>query len=307
MKKNGSDILEGLMRRLSKLPLGFHYSVCRGLSFLMQHVLRYRRKVVKVNLTHSFPDKSPKEIRSMTDAFYKHFGDVIAETVWFGGCSYGTDRLRRQGLCTTTNPEDLNDAFCACNGLVILVSHAGNWEITGGWFDYVPEGAYIYTANEVSVTYKKLSSDRWDRIMGKWRTAPLPEGYKGYVESRNILRHALMNKGRKHIYVFPTDQYPYKYATKHELESFMGQKTMTMTGAAALAHKLGMGVGVFRMTCSGRGHYEQTFELICRDASKSTPEEIMADYYSRLEEDIQAQPWNYLWTHKRWKNLYSYK
>ena len=24
-------------------------------------------------------------------------------------------------------------------------------------------------------------------------------------------------------------------------------------------------------------------------------------YYKHLEEDIQAQPWNYLWTHKRWR------
>ena len=23
-------------------------------------------------------------------------------------------------------------------------------------------------------------------------------------------------------------------------------------------------------------------------------------YHKHLEEDIQAQPWNYLWTHKRW-------
>ena len=307
MKKIGSDILEGLMRRLSKLPLSFHYALCRFLSFHLQHVVRYRRKVVKTNLSHSFPEKSAKEIKSITKAFYRHFGEIIAETVWFGGCTYPDERLRKQQLCTMTNSEDLNDAFCASNGLVILESHAGNWEITGGWFEYVPKGAYIYSEKEVSVTYKKLSSDTWDRIMAKWRTAPMPATYKGYVESRNMLRHALENKRRKHIYVFPTDQYPYKYASKHEVESFLGQKTMTMTGAAALAHRLGMGVGMFRMTSISRGHYEQKFELICRDASQSTPEEIMSVYYARLEEDIKAQPWNYLWTHKRWKNLYSYK
>ena len=307
MSKIGTSILHGYLRLLSRLPLGYHYAKCRLLSFIMEYVILYRRKVVTVNLRHSFPEKSKKEIKSVRHAFYRHFGEIIAETVWFGGCMSGTDRLRKQQLCTTTNPEDVNDAFCATNGLVVLLSHAGNWEITGGWFEYVPERAYIYTENEVSVTYKRLSSDAWDRIMGEWRTAPLTENYKGYIESRNMLRHALENKGKKHIYVFPTDQYPYKYASKHEIESFLGQKTMTMTGAAALAHRLGTGVGMFRMSSNGRGHYVQTFEMLCRDASKSTPEAIMEAYYSRLEEDIKAQPWNYLWTHKRWKNLYSYK
>ena len=28
---------------------------------------------------------------------------------------------------------------------------------------------------------------------------------------------------------------------------------------------------------------------------------IMEKYYTLLEEDINAQPWNYLWSHKRWK------
>jgi lauroyl/myristoyl acyltransferase len=30
-------------------------------------------------------------------------------------------------------------------------------------------------------------------------------------------------------------------------------------------------------------------------------------FYAMLQEDIEAQPSNYLWSHKRWKNLYSYK
>ena len=29
--------------------------------------------------------------------------------------------------------------------------------------------------------------------------------------------------------------------------------------------------------------------------------EIMNKYYQLLEEDLEEQPWNYLWTHKRWK------
>ncbi len=29
----------------------------------------------------------------------------------------------------------------------------------------------------------------------------------------------------------------------------------------------------------------------------------MRRYYKLLEADIEAQPWNYLWTHNRWKRF----
>ena len=49
------------------------------------------------------------------------------------------------------------------------------------------------------------------------------------------------------------------------------------------------------------GGYTITFNPICEDASRTTPEEIMNKFYALLEKDVEAQPWNYLWTHKRWK------
>jgi lauroyl/myristoyl acyltransferase len=44
-----------------------------------------------------------------------------------------------------------------------------------------------------------------------------------------------------------------------------------------------------------------TFVPLCDNAAESTPEDILKSYYAHLEEDIKAQPWNYLWTHKRWR------
>ena len=46
---------------------------------------------------------------------------------------------------------------------------------------------------------------------------------------------------------------------------------------------------------------------IARDASELAPGEVMDRYYALLQKDIEAQPSNYLWSHKRWKNLYDYK
>ena len=34
-----------------------------------------------------------------------------------------------------------------------------------------------------------------------------------------------------------------------------------------------------------------------------TPEEITRRYYDLLEKDIKETPHNWLWSHKRWKNI----
>lgn len=50
-----------------------------------------------------------------------------------------------------------------------------------------------------------------------------------------------------------------------------------------------------------RGHYEWSFKEICRDASAMSPHEIMQEYYNLLQADLERNPANYLWSHKRWK------
>ena len=87
----------GLMRALSALPLKVHYAFARFLSWFLKNVMRYRRDVVITNLSRSFPDKKYHEISAIADEFYKHFGRLVAEAVWFSGCR-NPERLRRQRI-----------------------------------------------------------------------------------------------------------------------------------------------------------------------------------------------------------------
>ena len=74
-----------------------------------------------------------------------------------------------------------------------------------------------------------------------------------------------------------------------------------MLGSAGLAHKLGMSVLYLRMVPVSKGHYELTFVPICENASDMEPEAIMRKYLDLLEADIRETPYNWLWSHKRWK------
>lgn len=237
-----SYLILGLLRLLSLLPLRIHYLLCRVISILAEYVFRYRRNVVRINLEHSFPDKSQEEIKDITHKFYRHFGDILAEAIWFGKYRR-REVLRKKGICTFENVEGHRRDYEAANGVMVLTSHCGNWEVMGGWFAYAPYGELGYLEDAITVVYKSLSSRIWDLVMADNRLAPLIRTpFHGYVDSTKVLRHALEHKDEKRTYIFPTDQYPYKNATKHEVGDFLGQATLAMTGGAALARKLGMAV-----------------------------------------------------------------
>lgn len=298
----GVKITEMLMRLLALQPLKMHYFWGRCLSWFISGPMHYRRDVVMINLARSFPEKKYNELRKIADDFYKHFGDLFAETFWFAG-SHNTKRLRDSHICEMEHADVLNRLYNDCPGVIVLNSHLGNWELTGGILNYVYAPDKVdFGEKSTTVVYKELSNSFWDKVLGDNRCAPIAKENKEtcYVESRKILRFVIAHRNEKRLYVFPTDQCPYKYASAHTVDNFMHQPTLTMTGGAALAHKFGFAVVYMAFKKKGFG-YKMSFREICPDASKFTPEDIMNKFYSYLEEDINAQPENYLWTHKRWK------
>ena len=299
----GVKITEMLMRLLALQPLKMLYFWGRCLSWFVSGPMHYRRDVVMINLARSFPEKKYNELRKIADDFYKHFGDLFAETFWFAG-SHDTKRLRDSHICEMEHADVLNRLYNDCPGVIVLNSHLGNWELTGGILNYVYAPDKVdFGEKNTTVVYKELSNSFWDKVFGDNRCAPIAKENKEtcYVESRKILRFVIAHRNEKRLYVFPTDQCPYKYASAHTVDNFMHQPTLTMTGGAALAHKFGFAVVYMAFKKKEGFGYKMSFREICRDASKFTPEDIMNKFYSYLEEDINAQPENYLWTHKRWK------
>ena len=292
-----------LMRLLALQPLKMHYFWGRCLSWFISGPMHYRRDVVMINLARSFPEKKYNELRKIADDFYKHFGDLFAETFWFAG-SHDTKRLRDSHICEMEHADVLNRLYNDCPGVIVLNSHLGNWELTGGILNYVYAPDKVdFGEKNTTVVYKELSNSFWDKVFGDNRCAPIAKENKEtcYVESRKILRFVIAHRNEKWLYVFPKDQCPYKYASAHTVDNFMHQPTLTMTGGAALAHKFGFAVVYMAFKKKEGFGYKMSFREICRDASEFTPEDIMNKFYSYLEEDINAQPENYLWTHKRWK------
>ena len=288
------------MRLLSLLPLRLHYALARLVAWLAEKLIRYRVSDVLVNLGRSFPDKDYSEIKAIKHRFYRHFGNLLAETIWFGGCSF--KRLQKSGIVRFEGLEELERLYESSPSVMVLMSHAGNWELYGGFESYFEE-PLVFNPGNVVIVYLQQSSKMWDDIMKRNRLAPMkdPKGFEGYLESRRVLRYALEHRSEKKVYNFIIDQYPY-FAVKNPLHvRFMGQDTVTMTGAADLARKLGMAVCYLSVQEKEGGGYVYKYVPLFQDASALDSEQIMSRYYALLEEDLKAQPWNYLWSHRRWK------
>ena len=70
-----------LFRLVSHLPFWMFFILSDLEYLLAYHVLRYRRTIVRRNLTSSFPEKSLKEIVAIEKGFYHWFCDYFFETL----------------------------------------------------------------------------------------------------------------------------------------------------------------------------------------------------------------------------------
>lgn len=305
MSKLGAFLLKLLLRLLGLLPLRVHYALGRFVAWLAEDVVRYRRDVVTHNLTKAFPEKNVWDLKPIRKAFYQHFGELVAEAVWFGGCR-NAKRLRRARLVEVENPEVAARLFEAAPSMVVMYSHCGNWELYGGIESYnYTDKPLPFNEQNFCVVYRELSSRAWDEVMRDNRFAPLKDRkhFPGYIETKDLIRYAYSHRDEKKIYNVNTDQRPYFESPANMDVDFFGQRVQTMTGAAALARKLGMSVAYLSMRRERRGHYVMRYEPICEDASKLGVAEIMQQYYRLVEADIRQQPENYLWTHQRFARM----
>lgn len=294
----GAKIVRGLMRLVGSLPLGFHYACARVIAWFLYSVMHYRRDVVMINVSRSFPDKKYDEIKKIVKASYLHMADIIVEAIWFGACS--PERIKKQNVAHLEGFEEVEQSYKTSPGIVVLNSHLGNWEMTAGILEFAQRPTVIDTVH-CKVVYKALKSKTWDQVMADNRCR-FDFTTDNVVESSNVLRYAITHKAEKMVYIFPTDQYPYKNASAQHVDDFMHQKTVAITGGAAVAKMLSMSVFILNIQKERRGHYAFRFVKLCDDASQYTPVQIMNMYYAELQKAIEECPENYLWTHKRWKH-----
>lgn len=281
-------LLKFYTRIIQLFPLRFHYFFSDLLFPLIYHIIRYRRKVVKMNLANSFPDKTAAERNIIERKYYHHLCDTIIETFYFD--HVGEKEIKKR--LTFSNPELVNKYLEQGRQVMLVMGHYNNWEWNCSW-------PLHYNKYKSYVIYRRLNDKNFNRFYFELRSrfGIIP------LETAETFKHLYKNASNNipSASAFLMDQRPKIYELNY-WTNFLNQDTPVLTGTEKLARRLDTVViyGVIKKIKRGYNRIDLT--LIAEHAKDTAPFELTEKAIRMLEETIIEQPELWLWSHKRWKH-----
>lgn len=274
---------------LSLLPFRVLYALSDFEYLILYRLIGYRRKIVRNNLTSSFPEKSETEIQEIERGFYHWFCDYFFEAIKLLSMS---DKELRKRL-SITNSAEHEKWFRQGRNTAGILGHYCNWE----WLSRV--GYDMQQNRRTCLIYDPLHNKAFDNLFLRLRTYP-PTGVP--VPKKNILRQLLAWKreGTMSLSGYIADQAP-KWQNIHCWLTFLNHETPVFTGGERIMRKMNNVVFYVDMSRPKRGYYQVTYRLITDDPNSLPEFEITRRFFQMLEESIRKNPVPYLWTHNRWK------
>lgn len=270
---------------ISSLPFKFLYIVSDVAYWVVYRIMGYRKKVVRKNLSLSFPQKSALERKEIEKKFYRFLPDLMVEALKMRTIT-ATEMKKRMHF---VNPEVMTDYLDKGCPVVVLTAHYGNWE----W------GIYrlgLMTDKPLLIIYKPLSNKNFDSIFNKIRS----RFGALMVPMQQTLRQVLKHKNQPHLSVFVADQAPPYQGSDYAI-SFLNQSTLVFTGAGRIAQKIDAPMVYCHIDRVSRGHYSCQFTLLTDSPKDFTVHELTDRYNHFAEKIIQNKPELWLWSHNRWK------
>jgi Kdo2-lipid IVA lauroyltransferase/acyltransferase len=274
-----------LIKLISFLPLPFLYAISDFLSYFLNKIIKYRKKVIIHNLKLAFPQTPSEELLVIAKKFYKNLGDVIVETIKAYSISSGSLARRIR----ITNIELINAYFEKEVPVIVMTSHLCNWE-------WLLLSNCILLNYKVDAVYKRLKNKTFDQLMRRIR------GRFGanMIEKDSLIRNIAQRRTVPRIIAMVSDQSPAS-AKNNEWHTFFGLEIPFYSGAEKISKMTNYPVLFVSMKRLKRGFYEVTFSEISglEDESK---EGITQKYALLVEKAIKESPSDWLWSHKRWKH-----
>ncbi|MEM1433009.1 MAG: lysophospholipid acyltransferase family protein [Pseudomonadota bacterium] len=271
---------------LARIPLPVLYPVASLLAWLLDHVFKYRRRVVDDNLRTAFPHAEPATLRSIRSRFYSNLADTFVETLKALHMSSEdlTARVRIE------NAELLKPYVDAGTPIMLISAHLANWE----W-------AFLRCGLELSYPleciYRPQRSEFVDRQVRRVRTR-FGAGVISYLDAfRHIMAHLKTPRATS----FVVDQRPSDQEERH-WTSFLEQDTPFYAGWAKLAQLTRYPVFYADLKRTARGHYSVTFVLLTEAAQHANADQLVEQFVRLLETSIKAAPADWLWSHRRWRD-----
>lgn len=286
-------IVHGLFYAISLLPYRALYCIADIFYIIIYYIVGYRKKVVRKNLSSSFPEKSRKELRAIERGFYR----------WL--CDYAVEALKLLSVSDKTllkhiefrNVEELEQHFDRGQTCAAILGHYCNWELLSAT-------GLAFTRHKDAVCgliYHPLRNRAFDELFKSLRHS------KGGVciPKKDILRYLVTYKREKRMWLFGyiSDQAP-KWENIHLWLPFLNHDTPVFTGGERIMRKMNDAVFYVDMERPRRGKYVCTFRLITDDSASLPPNAITERFFQMLETTVRRDPRFYLWSHDRWRRTH---
>lgn len=291
MANLGYYVLYGIWYALSLLPFWILYLISDFFFLVVYYLVRYRRKVVRDNLSQSFPEKSLSEIIAIEKRFYHFFCDYIVETLKM--CSISDKEMSKRMVFRGLKQEAVDIFEKEKKGFIFLyLGHYGNWEWITSVVKSIPD--YAFGGQIYHPLYNKLFDRLFLNIRSRFggECIPMKQTLRKVIELRRQSKPTVIG--------FISDQLP-KWNSIHFFVPFLHRDTAVFTGAEQIGKQVGAAYFFAEIKRPKRGYYECTFHRMEPLDPAQTEFDMTVMFMNRLEKMIQETPELWLWTHKRWK------
>lgn len=275
---------------LSLLPFWLLYLISDGLYYLLYHVVRYRRRVVRKNLVNSFPEKSEAEIVRIEKEFYAFFCDCAVETI--KQFSMSEAEMTRRMTFTGIDEMQRDMRERGANFVFVYLGHYCNWE-------WIASMALHFRAGLLSgQIYHPLYNKAFNKLFLDLRSRyggvciPMKETLRRIIEWKREKRNVVIG--------FISDQAP-KWNSIHHFTPFLNQDTPVFIGTEKIGRQVNAVIYFADVTRPRRGYYECRLYRMVDDVNALKEFEVTDIYMQHLEAMIRRAPQYWLWSHNRWK------
>jgi len=287
LKRVSNHILVGFLISVSYLPFWILYRISDILYLLLRFVVKYRFNVITHNLKNAFPKKSEEEIKKIRNESYRHFCDVILESVKM----YSMTEKQMDRHIQFIGHEKGNEYFKEGKSIIVLAMHYNNWE----WCSSIQTKLnhlvlMIYNPIRGNFAMEKFLLHSRE----KWGGECVPV----HKTARTAIQYN--SQGKLNVLWLAADQTP--AASSKFWTMFMNQETPFFSGPEKIAHATNQPVFFQHLKKIGRGKYLAEFTVLCESPKEMEQKDILLAYIRKSEEVIREEPAYYLWSHRRWKH-----
>lgn len=271
----GHSMIEGLA---GMLPGPWAFRLGEALGGLVWHLMPVRRKMILRNLRIAFAgEKDLPELRRMARETCRRTGANMVSAAH-------TARLSPAKLAEAIqieNLELLEQALAGGKGVVLLLSHMGNWEVLSRIVHFFPKGS------RAGAFYRPLNNRLMDERVLARRQA---DGTRMFSKGDNPLHVAGFLRDRGIVGIL-ADQ---RVGKQGELVRFFGRLTRASPLPSLLARRAKSSVLALAVTTVEPGKWKAVFMPV--DAPHTT-----ANCMAALECAMKASPVDVFWFQERWK------